>query len=146
MLAEEGAQGDLVRQMTQMMSDRIFWVARYSDEVAVGLPKENQDETWKRYNDSVVNWNNSYMLNVILTEKYFGDEAKKELADLNWLLIQVNTCLVKIRYRAVYEDKDPACHFDKVKGGSPQENLSALSGPLKQVDDLFGKLSTELSK
>jgi hypothetical protein len=145
-LAVEGAQGDLVRQMTRMMSNRVFWVARYKDEVADGFPKENQDETWKRYNDSVVDWNNNYMLNVILTEKYFGDQTKNDLADFNWLLRGVNSCLVKIRYRAIYQDKDPACHFASGKGGSEQDNLRVLADPLKQVDALFAKLSTELSK
>ena len=145
-LAEEGAEGDLVRQMTRLMSDRVFWVARYYSERMDGLPQENQDETWKRYDDSVINWNNNYMLNVILTEKYFGDDAKKQLADFNWLLHQVNTCLVKIRYRATYQDKDPACHFDSVKGGSEQENLQVMADPLKKVNDLFSTLSTELSQ
>src|SRR5208282_5723188 len=145
-LAEAGAQGDLVRQMTRMMSDRVFWVVRYSSEVADGFPKEDQDETWKRYNDSVINWNNNYMLNVILTEKFFGDEATKQLADFNWLLRQVNTCLVKIRYPAIYQDKDPACHFDSVKGGSEQDNLRVLSDPLTKLDKIFGTIQTELSK
>jgi len=145
-LAQEGAEGDLVRDMTRMMSDRVFWVVRYSSEVTDGLPKEDQDETWKRYNDSVITWNKNYMLNVILTEKFFGDEATKQLADFNWLLREVNDCLVKIRYPAIYKDKDPACHFDSVKGGSEQDNLRVLSDPLTKLDKLFATLQTELSK
>ena len=145
-LAEAGAQGDLIREMTRMMSDRVFWSARYSGEVADGFPMANQDETWTHYNESVITWNNNYMLNVILTEKLFGEEAKNQLVAMDALLRQVNSCLAKIRYRAVYQDKDPACHFGDVKGGSEQDNLRVLSDPLAKVNKIFGTLQTELSK
>ncbi len=145
-LAEQGQQGDLLRQMTRLLSERVFWTKRYSGDMADGFPKEDQDDAWKRYNDSVIVWNENYMLNVMLTEKYFSDESKKQLADLNWLLHRVNTCLNKLRYRALYQETDPACHFDGADGGNEQDNIRVLNDVLKQVDAKFAALSALLSK
>jgi len=145
-LAEQGAQGDLVRQMTRMISNRVFWVVRYSGQVAAGFPKEDQDDAWKQYNNSVVAWNSDYMLSVFLTKKFFSNDAVTDLTNLNWELRLVNTCLNKIHYPEVYKNADPACHFDQVKGGTEQENLRVLDDAVKKVDDIFSKLFTELSK
>jgi hypothetical protein len=145
-LAAEGAQGDLLRQMTRLLSQRVFWTERYSGDVADGFPKDDQDDAWKRYNDSVVVWNENYMLNVMLTEKYFSEESKKQLADLNWLLRQVNTCLNKIHYPELYKDKDAACHFDGANGGAGQDNIRVLQNALKQVDAKFGSLAVLLAR
>src|SRR5271165_545433 len=84
-LADQSAKGDLVRQMIRLVSQRDFWIVRYSGDVADGFPKEDQDEAWKRYNDSVVVWNENYMISSLLTEKYFGVEIKKKLDDINWM-------------------------------------------------------------
>ena len=110
-LAEQNAEGDLVRQMTRLVSLRLFWIARYSGDVADGFPHDDQEEAWKQYNASVITWNENYMINVTLTEKYFGTATMNQLTDINWLMHQMNTCLNKIHYRPLYEAKDPACHF-----------------------------------
>ena len=125
-LAEQGQQGDLLRQMTRMISQRVFWTERYSGEAAFGFPSADLDEAWKRYNDSVVVWNENYMLNVMLTEKYFNEESKKQLADLNWMLRGVNSCLNRIHYPQLYKDKDAACHVGGADGGSEGDNLRVL--------------------
>jgi hypothetical protein len=145
-LAEQGAQGDLVRQMTRMISNRVFWVVRYSGQVAEGFPKEDQDEAWHQYNNSVISWNNDYMLSVFLTKKFFSSDAVTDLENLNWELHLVNTCLNKIHYPELYKDKDPACHFNEIKGGAELDNLRVLSDAVKKVDELFTKLFTEFSK
>jgi hypothetical protein len=145
-LAEEGAQGDLLRQMTRLLSQRVFWTERYSGDVADGFPKEDQDDAWKRYNESVVVWNENYMLNAMLTEKYFTEESRKQLTDLNWLLRQVNTCLNKIHYPALYKNKDAACHFDGANGGAEKDNIRILQNALTQVDAKFGALAVLLAK
>lgn len=145
-LAEQGQQGDLLRQMTRMISQRVFWTERYSGEVADGFPSADLDEAWKRYNDSVVVWNENYMLNAMLTEKYFTKDSKKQLADLNWMLRGVNTCLNKIHYPQLYKDKDAACHFSGADGGSQPDNIRVLQNALKQVDAKFGSLAVLLAK
>jgi hypothetical protein len=145
-LAEQGQQGDLLREMTRVLSRRDFWIDRYTLDKADGFPKEDQDEAWKRYNDSVVAWNDNYMLYVMLTEKYFGEESKNQLVDLNWLLHRVNTCLNKLRYRELYQETDPACHFDGTDGGSEQDNIRVLNGVLKQVDAKIAALDVLLSR
>jgi hypothetical protein len=145
-LAEEGEQGDLLRQMIHMISQRVFWTERYSGDLADGFPQADQDEAWKRYNDSVVAWNESYLLNAVLTEKYFNEESKKQLADLNWMLRQVNTCLNKIHYPELYKTKDPGCHFDEANAGAGQDNLHVLQSALHQVDAKIGSLVVLLAK
>jgi hypothetical protein len=145
-LAEQGQQGDLLRHMVYMISQRVFWTERYSGELADGFPQADLDEAWRRYNDSVVTWNESYLLNALLTEKFFSEESKKQLADLNWLLRQVNTCLNKIHYAELYKSKDAACYFSGAKGGSDQENIHALQNTLKQVDAKIGSLVALLNK
>jgi len=102
-LADQTAQGELVRQMTHLVSQRLFWIARYTGDVADSFPAEDLNEAWKRYNDSVITWNENYMVNVLLTEKFFGTPTKNQLADINWLLHRINTCLNRIRYRSLYE-------------------------------------------
>jgi hypothetical protein len=145
-LAEQGEQGDLLRHMIHMISQRVFWTERYSGDLADGFPQADQDEAWKRYNESVVTWNESYLLNAILTEKYFSEESKKQLADLNWLLRQVNTCLNKIHYADLYKTKDMACHFNGADGGTEQDNIRVLQNTLKQVDAKIGALVVLLAK
>jgi hypothetical protein len=151
-LAKEGEQGELLRQMIRLISNRVFWTVRYSGDVADGFPKEDQDEAWKRYNDSVIAYNENYMLNSILTAKYFNNESKNKLAELNALLLRVNTCLNKIRYPRLYQDKDPnrdkdpACHFAGVDGGSEQDNLRVLDDARKQVYVKVGELAAVLAK
>lgn len=145
-LAEQGEQGDLLRQMVHMISQRVFWTERYSGELADGFPQADRDEAWRRYNDSVVAWNENYLLNAILTEKYFSEASKKQLANLNWLLRQVNTCLNKIHYPDLYKTKDAACHFNGADGGAEQDNLRALQSALKQVDAQIGSLVVLLAK
>lgn len=146
MLAEQGEQGDLLRQMVHMISQRVFWTERYSGDLADGFPQADRDEAWKRYNDSVIAWNEGYLLNAILTEKYFSEESKKELADLNWLLRQVNTCLNKIHYAELYKTTDAACHFNDANGGTAQDNLRVLQSELKQVDAKVGSLVVRIAK
>jgi hypothetical protein len=145
-LAEQGEQGDLLRQMVHMISQRVFWTERYSGDLADGFPQADRDEAWKRYNDAVITWNESYLLNAILTEKYFSEESKKQLADLNWLLRQVNTCLNKIHYPQLYQSKDAACHFTGAEGGNEQDNLRVLQNALRQVDTKVGTLVALLAK
>jgi hypothetical protein len=145
-LAEQGQQGDLLRQMVHMISQRVFWTERYTGDLADGFPQSDQDEAWRRYNDSVIGWNESYLLNAVLTEKYFTEESKKQLADLNWLLRQVNTCLNKIHYAQLYKSKDTACYFSGAKGGSDQDNIRVLQDTLKQVDAKVGSLVVLLAK
>jgi hypothetical protein len=145
-LAEQGEQGDLLRQMVHMISQRVFWTERYSGDLADGLPQADRDEAWRRYNDSVVAWNEGYLLNAILTEKYFSEESKKQLADLNWLLREVNSCLNKIHYAELYKATDAACHFSAAAGGSEQDNLRVLQNTLKQVDAKVGSLIVLLAK
>jgi len=145
-LAEQGEQGDLLRQMIHMISQRVFWTERYSGDLADGFPQADRDESWKRYNDSVVAWNEGYLLNAILTEKYFNAESKKQLADLNWLLRQVNSCMNKIHYPDLYKTKDGACHFNGANGGTEQDNLRILQNALKQVDAKVGSLLMVLAK
>jgi hypothetical protein len=144
-LAEQGEQGDLLRQMMRMISQRVFWTARYSGDVTDGFPQADQDEAWRQYNNSIIAWNESYMLNTMLTEKYFSEESQKQLVDLNWLLHLVNTCLNKIHYHDLYQKKDPACHFDKDNGGSDQDNIRVLNDALKQVSAKVGALVASLS-
>ena len=151
-LAQEGAQGDLLRHMIRLISNRVFWTVRYSGEVADGFPKEDQDEAWKRYNDSVVAYNEDYMLNWMLTAKYFNSESSAKLQELNALLLQVNTCLNKIRYPQLYrdkdrrQDKDPACHFERADGGSEENNLRVLDAARKEVYTKVGELTALLAK
>jgi hypothetical protein len=145
-LAEQGEQGDLLRQMVHMISQRVFWTERYTGDLADGFPQADLDEAWKRYNDSVVAWNEGYLLNAVLTEKYFSEAIKKQLADLNWLLRQVNTCLNKIHYAELYKTKDPACHFNGADGGSEKDNVRVLQNALKQVDAKIGSLIGLLAK
>jgi hypothetical protein len=88
----------------------------------------------------------NYLLNAILTEKYFNEESKKQLIELNWLLRQVNTCLNKIHYPALYKTGDPTCHFDDVKGSAEQDNIRVLQDALKQLDAKVGTLIAVLAK
>ncbi len=145
-LAEQSEQGDLLRQMVHLISQRVFWTERYSGELADGFPQADMDEAWRRYNDSVAAWNEGYLLNAILTEKYFNEESKKQLADLNWLLRQVNSCLNKIHYGELYKAKDAACHFNGANGGDEQDNIRVLQNALKQVDAKVGALIVLLAK
>jgi hypothetical protein len=145
-LADQTAQGDLMRQMTHLVSQRLFWIARYAGDVDDGFPAEDQNEAWKRYNDSVIAWNENYMVNVLLTEKFFGTTTKNQLADINWLLHRINTCLNRIHYRSLYEGKDPVCHFDGVDGGNQEQNIAALNKTLDQVNKAFGTFIDTLSK
>ena len=140
------AEGDLLRHMIHMISQRVFWTERYSGELADGFPQPDLDETWRRYNDSVVTWNESYLLNALLTEKFFTAESKKQLADLNWLLRQVNTCISKIHYAQLYKSKDAACYFTSAKGGSDQDNIRVLQDTLKQVDAKIASLVVLLNR
>lgn len=151
-LAKKGEQGELLRQMVRLISNRVFWTVRYSGEVADGFPKEDQDEAWKRYNDSVVAYNENYMLNWMLTAKYFNAESSAKLQELNALLLRVNTCLNKIRYPQLYQDKDrsrdkdPACHFDQADGGGEADNLRVLTAARSQIYTKVGELAALLSK
>jgi len=145
-LAEQGQQGDLLRQMVRLISQRVFWTERFIGDLADGFPQPDQDESWRRYNDAVIAWNESYLLSAILIEKYFNEQSKKELADLNWLLRQVNTCVNKIHYPELYKAKDAACHFGNANGGSEQDNIRVLQDTLKQVDAKIGSLAVLLTK
>ncbi len=145
MLAEQGEQGDLLRQMMQMIDRRVFWTERYSGELTDGFPQADLDDAWKQYNDSIIAWNQNYMLNTMLTERYFSTNSKAQLIELNWLLRQVNSCLNKIHYHEIYQKKDPACHFDKANGGTDQDNIRVLNDALKQVNTKVGALVGSLS-
>lgn len=145
-LAEQNAEGDLVRQMTRLVSQRLFWIARYSGDVAEGFPPEDQEAAWKQYNDSVIAWNENYMINVMLTERYFGSATMKQLTDINWVMHQMNNCLNRIHYRALYEAKDPACYFNAAKGGTQDQNIAALNKTTDQVNAAFGAFLQSLSK
>lgn len=139
-LAEQGQQGDLLRHMVHMISQRVFWTERYTGELADGFPQADLDEAWRRYNYSVVTWNERYLLNSMLTEKFFGEPSKNQLADLNWRLREVNRCLNKIHYPDLYK-RDAACNG--AKGGSDQgnireENIHVLQDATKQVDAEIG--------
>jgi hypothetical protein len=145
-LAEQNAEGDLMRQITRLVSQRLFWIARYSGDVEDGFPHDDQEEAWKQYNAGVIAWNDDYMINVTLTEKYFGTATMTQLADINWLMHQMNSCLNKIHYRSLYETKDPACHFAAGNGGTQQQNIGVLNKATDQVNSAFGAFLKSLSK
>jgi hypothetical protein len=143
-LADESARGDLVRKMIHQMSQRIFWIARYSGEVEQRFPQAELDAAWTRYNDSVIGWNENYMLNVMLTEKYFGKANRQKLVDIHFLLRTINTCLNKIHYRELYSD--PICHFYSGDGGTDNENIAALNKEMAQISKAFEVFTINLSK
>jgi len=144
-LAEQNAEGEFVRQMTRLVSQRVFWISRYAGDVADGFPQADQDEAWKRYNDSVIAWNGDYMLNILLTEKYFGKATEAQLVDMNWMLRNINTCLNKIHYPMLYQ-KDPSCHIGGKDGGTVQQNIDVLNQATQKVNDAFGTFINSLSK
>ena len=99
----------------------------------------------------MIAWNESYMLNERLTEKYFGVDSGKQLANLNWLLREVNTCLNKIHYRALYDAKDQACIFasiDKRKpgDGTEQDNVRVLNSALGELDKMVADFTMVVSR
>ena len=146
-LAEMTTQGQFLRDIVHMISRRVFWAERYSGNIGPGFPPEILEESWKWYEDSVIKWNESYMLNVQLTHKYFGDKSRKRLVDLHFLLRETNNCLVRIRYRSLYEGKDPACHFEDLKSdGSEADNLRALNDTMKKVRILVQEFADIVAK
>jgi hypothetical protein len=145
-IAEQGAQGDLLRNMIHMISQRVFWTQRYIGEVSDGFPQPDQDDAWRHYNDAVIAWNESYLLNSILSEKYFNSGTQTILMDINWMLIHINDCVNKIHYLAVYKSKDPVCHFEDSSPKSEQDNMIALQNKVKQVGAKIGTLATLLAK
>jgi hypothetical protein len=101
--------------------------------LADGFPQADLEEAWRRYNDSVVTWNESYLLNKLLTTKLSSEDSQTQLNELNSLLMEVNTCLNKIHYPEIYKSKDPACSFNSAKRGSHQENISVLEHMMKHL-------------
>jgi hypothetical protein len=143
-LADASARGELARQMVHLISQRIFWVTRYSGEVGQGFPPDELEAAWKRYNDSVVLWNENYMLNAMLTGKYFGKANKQKLVDIHFLLRNVNTCLNKIHYRSLYYD--PICHVYSGDGGSTAENIDVIEKEMARIGEAFELFTENLSK
>ena len=133
-LAEQSARGDLARQIVRGVSSRDFWVVRYAGAVASKFPTADQDESWKHYSDSVVAWNQDYMMNFMLTEKYFGTASSKHLADIHWQLRGLNTCLNKIHYPALYTGNVAVCHVNGFDGGTQAQNLDALNKATAALD------------
>jgi hypothetical protein len=134
-LAEQTAQGEFLRQTLRLVAKRLFWVERYSGEVQSGFAQPELDEAWKQYNASVIEWNESYILNYVLTGKYFGSNNAALLADINWLMLQTNSCLNRIYYRPLYT-ADPACHFPLIEqksSGTVEDNLKVLGEALKKI-------------
>ncbi len=151
LLAQSGQQGDLLRQMTRTISQRIFWSVRYGGDLEYGFPQADLDEAWKRYNDSVIAYNGDYTLYIVLTKKYFNKESTEQLTDLHRLLLAINMCLNRIHYPQVYQKKDPACHFNladgsRADGGSEQDNIRVLDDALDQASLKFKALADLLSK
>lgn len=145
-LAQNNAQGQLLRDVTRLISQRVFWTERYAGSVSSKFPTADQDEAWKRYNDAVIAWNESYMLNIRLIEKNFGAASKDKLANLHWVLRQMNTCLNRIRYRAIYAEKDQACHFAGVTGGSEADNVHAVNTEMTKIDGMVDDFTTLVAK
>jgi hypothetical protein len=123
-LAEQSAQGDLVRQTIHLVSQPIFWIVRFSGDVAARFPKDEQEAVWKHYNESVVTWNEYYWFNSMLTEKYFGASTRDQMVNIYWMMHIINNCLNRIHYRELYEGKDPACQFTGVAGGRRNKTSS----------------------
>ncbi len=133
-LAEQSARGDLARQIVRMVSTRDFWIVRYAGAVGSNFPASDQDDAWKHYSDSVVSWNQDYMMNYMLVEKYFGTESSKRLADIHWQLRSLNTCLNKVHYSSLYNGNDAVCHVSGFDGGTQQQNLDALNKATAALD------------
>jgi hypothetical protein len=133
-LAEQSARGELARQIVRGVSSRDFWVVRYAGAVTSNFPAADQDDAWKHYSDSVVAWNQDYMMNFMLVGKYFGAGAAKRLADIHWQLRGLNTCLNKVHYSALYTGNDAICHVNGIDGGAPPKNLDALNKATAALD------------
>ncbi len=133
-LAEQSARGDLARQIVRGVSSRDFWVVRYAGAVASNFPAAEQDDAWRHYSDSVVAWNETYMMNFMLVTKYFGTSASKRLADIHWQLRELNICLNKIHYPALYTGADSVCHVNGIEGGTKTQNLDALNKATAALD------------
>lgn len=133
-LAEQNAKGDLVRQLVHLVSRRDFWIVRYAGAVSQNFPASDQADAWKSYNESVVTWNEDYMTNYLLVTKYFDQNSSKALADINWQLRGLNTCLNKVHYRDLFERMDPICHLNGIDGGDQKQNLDAVTKTTAQLD------------
>jgi hypothetical protein len=150
LLAEHSARGELSRQVTRLISQRIFWTIRYSGAVEYGFPREVQEEAWRRYNEAVITWNENYYVSSVLAQKYSGPELKQRLEAMNGVLGGINACLNRIHYRPSYVAKGgetaAACRFEGVTGGTQEENLTVLGGEVRRASGLFGELLAFLSK
>ena len=151
-LAEQTAKGDLARKIVHSIAQRDFWIRRYSGDLGAGFPQADQDEAWKHYNESVIDWNENYITNYFMAEKYFAVGVQKKLADINWMFRGINGCMNKIHYRPLYTGVDGVCRLASVGGRdggnqdtSQDENVSAIASTVDHLDELFKTLLDEMS-
>jgi hypothetical protein len=132
-LAERSAHGELLRQMVHLISERWFWTERFLRNYKAKFPREVQEETWKKYQDSVIAWNENFLLIRLLTGGYFGAEPECNLAILHSEFQRIHNCIVKIRYQSVVE-RDLECempddikaNFNKSHSGKFESTLNGL--------------------
>ena len=150
LLAQQSAQGDFSRQITRLISQRIFWSIRYSGAVETGFPREVQEDAWRRYNDAVITWNENYYVSVVLAQKYSGPELKRQLEAMNGVLGGINACLNRIHYRPSYVAKGgeaaATCRFASGDGGNQEENIKVLGVEVQKASKMFGTMLEFLSK
>ncbi len=150
LLTQQSAQGEFSRQITRLISQRIFWSIRYSGAVETGFPREVQEDAWRRYNDAVITWNENYYISVVLAWKYSGPELKQQLEAMNGVLGGINACLNRIHYRPSYVAKGgealATCRFAGGDGGTQDENIKALTGEVQKASKMFGTMLEFLSK
>lgn len=150
LLTQQSAQGEFLRQIARLISQRIFWSIRYSGAVETGFPREVQEDSWRRYNDAVITWNENYYISVVLAWKYSGPELKQQLEAMNGVLGGINACLNRIHYRPSYVAKGgeaaAACRFAGGDGGTQDENIMVLTGEVQKASKMFGTMLEFLSK
>jgi len=76
----------------------MFWTYRYFHEVADDIPTNVQDESWNKYTESVIEWNENNVYAEHMTETYFSFAEKCKLAAFGNALRKLHICLTKIRY------------------------------------------------
>jgi hypothetical protein len=136
-LAERSARGAFLREMLTLTSKRVFWAQRYYGDLDVGIPADTQKQAWEKYNESVIQWNESLIYTEQMMETYYTTEKKQQFMLLNTKLHDIHVCLVYFRFPEIA--KGPKAK-DYEKCSEPDIVYKLITLATDQLDTLLSNL------
>ena len=139
-LAHDNAKASFSRDLARSAWARIYWMKRYAQVAELGLPEDELNGIWTGYLQSLADWNENLMVNVISLETFYGADKRRQFEqNVQPAFGDLHACLIRIRFFPAYEQRgDSGCTFRSGEVGQlGHDNVALFNRKMNEMNTLL---------